>query len=237
MSLRRGIDAWDPSAERPPLRPVFIAGSDAHGSFNHSVGWGWDYESQLMVDDNALGRVRTAVHLPDHVTDTVPETGDILAALEKGACAVTDGPLLEFSLQYDGRTATMGDLLPVSGGGAPVLKVKAHTTAEFGAVEKVDLVTYFRDPDSQAPPATRRRGGILGQIGAVIDGWSGRGPRKTTVRAGQSKIVSLPGSQGYCRLQARTVGQDGEQFCCFTNPVWVRIGDGQKVQLRVELGS
>jgi hypothetical protein len=226
--LQRGIDEWGPAEDRPALRPVFIAGSDAHGSFNHSVGWGWDYQSQLMCNDNALGRVRTVVYLPEHGTHTVPETGDLLAALGKGACVVTDGPLLEVSLQQNGHTAHMGDLLTISGGGHVVLEIQAHTTAEFGAVGEVEVVTYFQDPGGQEDE-------LLDRIGDLVDGWLGRRPRKTTLRAGESRIVKVTGSQGFCRVQARTVGQSGEQFCCFTNPIWVRIEDGRKARLRVRL--
>ncbi|NIV30477.1 MAG: hypothetical protein GWN58_13560, partial [Anaerolineae bacterium] len=96
--LQRGVREWPAGVERPTWRPVFIGGSDAHCDFNYHVGWAWDY-TKFNVDDNALGRVRTAVYLPEHTTDAVPEASGILSAIKEGACVVTDGPLLEVTLE------------------------------------------------------------------------------------------------------------------------------------------
>ena len=92
----------DVEDEPPDRRPLFIAGSDAHGSFNYSVGLSWDYRRRLLVDDNAIGRVRTAVLMPHPYTNEVPPEGDILAAVKKGSCVVTDGPIIDFSLEHNG---------------------------------------------------------------------------------------------------------------------------------------
>lgn len=200
--LQAGVEQWPASKELPSRRPVFIAGSDAHGDFNYHVGWAWDYR-KFEVNDNALGRVRTAVYLPEHGADTVPETDDILAALKRGACVVTDGPLVEFSIAFNGQMATMGKVLTVSGDGELELKVLPHTTPEFGQVQQVELVTYF---------AGQRK----------------KSPRRTTLGAGTSKVIRLDGLQGYVRVECQTVGAGGEGFCCFTNPIWVRVTDLQK---------
>lgn len=54
---------------------------------------------------------------------------------------------------------------------------------------------------------------------------------------GPLQTVELDGVLGYCRLQAQTVGMDGERFCCFTNPIWIRISDGQRKILRISFTS
>jgi hypothetical protein len=225
-ALRQGIEAWAPDEPLPARRPVFIAGSDAHGSYNYSVGWGWDYQTQLMCSDNALGRARTAVFLPEHDSGSVPETEQILAALKKGSCAVTDGPLLEVSLSQGGRTAYMGDALPVEGEGDVEMRIVAHTTPEFGDVEWVEVIADFADPPEEVPAGQEGRG--LGQQGGDFwrRVWHGQGPRRTTVRAGQRATIRLAGAQGYCRVQATTTGPDGERFCCFSNPIWLRAVGG-----------
>lgn len=200
--LQAGVEEWSAHEELPSRRPVFIAGSDAHCDFNYHVGWAWDYRN-FEVNDNAFGRARTAVYLPAHGADSVPETDDILAALRSGACVVTDGPLLEVSITFNGQEATLGQVLTVSGEGELKLKVVPHTTPEFGLVRRVELVTYFA-------------------------GQSKKDPRRTVIEAGTSKTIRLDGLQGYVRAECQTMGARGEGFCCFTNPIWVRITDGRR---------
>jgi hypothetical protein len=232
-ALRSGVDEWLSGVSLPLRRPVFVAGSDAHGSFNYSVGWGWDYQTQLLCNDNALGTVRTAIHLPGHTTSSVPETSDILAALRKGSCVVTDGPLIEISLRHGGDTAYMGDLLAVTDDGELEMRVVAHTTPEFGAVEQVEVVTYAADRERSAPPETGWLGRLLGRATTFFRRIGRKGSRVTRVKAGQSKTIALGGSQAFCRVQAYTSGLSGERFCCFTNPIWVRAPDGRHPRIHV----
>jgi hypothetical protein len=234
-ALETGVDAWTLAEDLPARRPVFVAGSDAHGSFNYSVGWGWDYQTQFLCNDSALGRVRTALFLPEHAAVTVPETDQILAGLKRGACAVTDGPLLECSLSHGGRTAHMGEVLIVDGDDDVEMRVVAHTTPEFGPVEKVEVATYFADPPG-AVAASGAGTGLLGRIGAILGHLRpGRGRHKTTVRPGRAAGFRLAGRQGFCRVQAETTGPQGERFCCFTNPIWLRAAPGRARRLRITL--
>jgi hypothetical protein len=199
--LQRGVAEWSEAEPLPARRPVFVSGGDAHGDFNYHIGLAWDYQS-FNVDDNALGRVRTAVEIPTPAGAGVPEVDSILAALRKGACLVTDGPILEIALRQGLRQeARMGEVLVVDGEGALALEVVGHSAPEFGPVTEAEVVTYFHGP----------HGGLA---------------RSTRVQAGQDATILLEGRQGYLRVQARTVGLTGEQFCCFTNPVWVRLAQG-----------
>jgi len=210
--LIRGIEEWTSGTPLPSRKPVFIGGSDAHGDFNYHAGMAWDYTKADMVDDNGLGRVRTAIFLPGHQSASVPDVDEILAALKKGSCIVTDGPILEFHLQHKGQVAYMGDALLVSGDGEPEMKIIAHSTPELGPVTRVEVVTYFKGNKS-------------------------KNPSLLTLEQGKQATIQLVGVQGYCRLQAQTVGTDGERFCCFTNPIWIRVTDGQGRILRVSFTS
>ncbi len=205
--LQRGVRHWLRGEKLPAWRPVLIAGADAHGDFNYHVGWAWDYR-RFDVNDNALGRARTAVYLPRHAADGLPTVADILAALRQGACVATDGPIVDFCLEQGGRVASLGELLEVSGPENVILRATAHTTAEFGPVTEVEVVSYWA-------------------------GQQGRKPRHTVVKAGDPAVLDLDGRRGYCRLQARSAGPAGECFCCFTNPIWLRVMDGgvRQVQL------
>jgi hypothetical protein len=207
--LRRGVREWPAGAERPAWRPVFIGGSDAHCDFNYHVGWAWDY-TKFYVDDNALGRVRTAVHFPDHATGAVPQIHDILSAIREGACVVTDGPLLEVTLEHAGETAAVGGELAAQGDGDLNLRIMAHTTPEFGPVERAEVVTYFC---------------------ANVRGKT----KRMTVGVDSPEMARLTGTRGYCRVEAQSKGQGEEGYCCFTNPIWVRIPDGKPRKLRITL--
>jgi hypothetical protein len=208
--LQHGVDEWLDTEALPSRRPVFVAGSDAHCDFNYHVGWAWDYRS-FEVNDNALGRVRTIIHLPDHEADGVPETETILTALRQGSCLVTDGPVIESSLEHNGQVARMGEVLTISGDGNPEMKIQAHTTPEIGKVQQVEILTYFK-------------------------GQRKKKPRRTVVKLGQAKTIRLDGLQGYCRVFGQCLGASGEGFCCFTNPIWVRIADGRKRRMRIAFG-
>jgi hypothetical protein len=210
--LQQGIDEWAAGDERPNLRPVFIGGSDAHGDFSYSVGVGWNYREHGYITDNALGRVRTVIHLPRHASSRVPTQAQVLSALEGGACIVTDGPVVELSLRCDGQVAHVGDVLALSGDDMPEMTIRGYSTQEFGPVEEAEVITYLK-------------------------GQQDNHPKRTKVCAGPPTMLEVEGRRGYCRVQAWTVGRDGERFCCFTNPIWLRIADGEKRQLRVAVES
>jgi hypothetical protein len=210
--LQRGVDEWSANQARPARRPVFIAGSDAHGDFNYHTGMAWDYSRLDMVDDNALGKVRTVVYLPDHQGSEVPGTDDILAALKKGACVVSDGPILGFTIQSNAQQANLGEVLSVSVNDPLEMQIEAHTTPEFGPVVEVEVATYFKGQRKRSPYITR-------------------------VAAGETETIKLNGSQGYCRVQAQTISESGESFCCFSNPIWIRILDGKRGQISVTFNN
>ncbi|MGD8792119.1 MAG: hypothetical protein PVF47_06165 [Anaerolineae bacterium] len=210
LALARGVDEWPAGHDLPARRPVLVAGSDAHGSFNYSVGWGWDYKRQGLLDDNALGRARTVVYLPDHDAATVPEVDQIVAALGRGACVVTDGPLLAVRLAQAGRTAHLGEVLLADEPEDVEMAIAGLTNGEFGAIGEVEVITYF-------------------------DGQAGGKPHKTAVPAGDEATIDIDGRQGFCRAQVETVGPGGERFCCFTNPIWLRLPAGHSTHLRIKV--
>jgi hypothetical protein len=205
LALRKGLADWGAGEALPSLRPVFIAGTDAHGSFNYSVGLSWDYRRRLGVDDDALGKVRTVVYLPGGFTNTIPPEQEILSALRKGSCVVTDGPVIDFWLKHKGKTARMGEVLTISDSQDILLSISPFSTPEFGPVESVELVTCFQHSTA---------------------------PSKTVINKENPATIQLDGgSQGYCRLFAQTTGLDGELFCCFTNPIWIRATGGKAGKL------
>ena len=154
-------------------------------------------------------RARLSTDLPNASAGTVPPEAALLAALRQGSCVVTDGPVLNFSLEAHGVTARLGEALEVAAGEEIRLEVQAFSTPEFGPVGQVELVTCFRPH---------------------------RLPERTILPKGQTLELPVSGAQGYCRLFAQTSGRNGELFCCFTNPIWVRSMDGKPGKLVASYG-
>jgi hypothetical protein len=83
------------------IRKLYMsAGSDAHGDFNYSdevtaTALPWSG----MLHSNAYARVRTYALVQDRQTGA----RDAVAALAEGNTVITDGPVLEYQLDADGR--------------------------------------------------------------------------------------------------------------------------------------
>ncbi|NIV30476.1 MAG: hypothetical protein GWN58_13555, partial [Anaerolineae bacterium] len=59
--------------------------------------------------------------------------------------------------------------------------------------------------------------------------------RRTAVSVESPETQRLTGTRGYCRVEAQSNGRGEEGYCCFTNPIWVRIPDGKRRKLRITL--
>ncbi|MBN1658601.1 MAG: hypothetical protein JXA93_09385 [Anaerolineae bacterium] len=210
-----GIEVWDRmlryrAAQADP-RFVLLAGSDAHGSFNWSEGWWVDWNG-FRADDNALGKARTLLHLPQRDPAgprRAPTEQEIATALRTGSCVVTDGPVLNFTVTVEGEEASLGQILHVDGDTDLHIGVQAFFTDEFGPVEWVDVRYYF--------------GGMNDTMCARIR-WA---PGTTQVIA-----QDLPAGPGYIRLATAT-DQDGATYRCFTNPIWLRFAEPTPRRLSV----
>ncbi|MEK7448050.1 MAG: hypothetical protein AAB019_01040, partial [Planctomycetota bacterium] len=87
--------------EKPPFekfirKSYFYAGSDAHGDFNYATGVYCKTLSKIMtgdniIYDNAYAKERTYV------------LGDAVENVHQGQCINTDGPLVEFMMDSDGK--------------------------------------------------------------------------------------------------------------------------------------
>ncbi len=233
---KKGIDLWERCLRtrvgwKDP-RFVLLGGSDAHGSFNYTVAWWLDWDG-IRADDGCMGKVRTLLYLPERSLDSArhaPTIEEITWALGKGSCVVTDGPVLNLSVGFDGQVvaidgdrpngnvqAKMGQVMSIEGDGALTVTVQAAPTAasgqasEFGVVNKVKAVYYFQGEDE-----------TLSEIKVFEFIVGGR-----AVLAGD-----LPSGPGYVRLE--TVTQNGDDvFRCFTNPIWIKSAGPGKRTLNV----
>jgi hypothetical protein len=89
------------------------------------------------------------------------------------------------------------------------VKIRAASTEEFGPVEQVEVICYFRGMDASVS-------------------------RAVTFQPGQSEVIddALPAGPGYVRL-ATTTHHDEDSFHCFTNPIWIKTTGAAQRSLQV----
>jgi len=231
--LERGIElGWQPlllrgltgasEAEAPPAFKVFLAaGSDAHGDLNYEATMdAVDFLSKPSrgvtgyAEDNAFGRLATIAHCPRGMGR---RGENVHAALLTGRTVLTNGPLLiaGFDLNSSGSlddpqdvvvggeiSSSLNQLLP--------LQLQWVSSQEFGALVSLRLIVGSSSGESSPEeipiPPTKA---------LTSDGLTPLDLR--------TRLDKLGGSWGYVRLEARTRNGAGEEFRCYTNPVWVRI--------------
>jgi hypothetical protein len=219
--LQRGLEASGDSTPAPAFKVFLAAGSDAHGDFN--------YEATMDVvdflgkpsrglsgyaEDNALGKISTVVYAPQGMG---AKGENILRALKSGRSAVSNGPLLIAGFDRnsngsldDAGDVVVGDSLSVSFAHLPPLQLAWVSSDEFGPFESIRLIVG--SPQGESPPQ---------EIPV---------PASKQMASGDLIPVDLrpflgknKGSWGYIRLEARTRNATGEEFRCYTNPVWLQI--------------
>jgi len=195
------------------LRKYFIlAGSDAHMDFNYSFR---PHPAFLIhhLYDNAFGKVRTLAYLPKRDSQSLTED-NLYEALRTGKTLLTDGPVVLFSLQLEGkdRVYRFGDTVNLPAGGNLKLVLEWHSTKEFGPIHEIN---FYRGTEQGEEEITDQIDftnlptddyGLKGQISHIFPNW--------TI------------SPCYLRLEA-TSGLDPETaerlFRCMTNPIWIIV--------------
>ncbi|MFA6908299.1 MAG: CehA/McbA family metallohydrolase [Patescibacteria group bacterium] len=114
-------------------RKIFIAGgADAHGDANYQT-FNTSGSVNVSANNNAIGKVHTAVYLPGGLTDT-----NIIDALRNGRAIATDGPLGTLEVRRNSSTiAQIGDRIPYQG--ADQLAIQAVSSTEFGSLTEAIL--------------------------------------------------------------------------------------------------
>lgn len=219
--LLKGLPPEGSAGKSPVFKTFLAAGSDAHGD--------WNYESTMDVvdflskpsralsgyaEDNALGKVSTVVHCPAGMGR---RGENVLRALREGQSVLSNGPLLVAGFDRDANGSLddpedvgFGQEISLSLHALPPLKLVWASSKEFGTMESLRLLVGSNsgesDPQEIPVPA------------ALALASEGLYPLDLRPRLGK-----LVGSWGYIRLEARTRNSAGEEFRCYTNPIWVRI--------------
>jgi hypothetical protein len=142
---------------------------------------------------------------------------NILRALKSGHSVTSNGPLLiaDFDRNSNGSLDDSGDVgigdsLAVSLAHLPPLQLAWVSSPEFGPLESIRLIVGSPEGESQPQeipvPASKQ----MASEGLVpVDLRPFLGKNKST--------------WGYIRLEARARNATGEEFRCYTNPVWLKI--------------
>ncbi len=218
--LLKGLAATQPGATAPAFKTFLAAGSDAHGDFNYEATMdAVDFSKPSRglsgyAEDNALGRIATVVHCPAGMG---PRGENVLRALREGHSVTTNGPLLVAGLDTNSN-ASLDDPEDVVVGGEissrldelPPLELQWISSKEFGPFTSIRLIVGSAKGESSAVDVPVPEGMELGSAGL----------HSVDLRP---YLKEGAGSWMYVRLEARTRNDAGEEFRCYTNPVWVKI--------------
>jgi len=219
--LLRGL-AGEAKAGPSPLFKVFLAaGSDAHGDFNYEATMdAVDFLSKPSrgvtgyAENNALGKLATVVYCPAGMG---PRGENVLRALLRGESVVSNGPLLVagFDRDSDGSLDDPSDVrigqdISSPPKEFPPLQLYWVSSQEFGPLCSLRLIVGSSSGESSPEELPIPPGKALASEGLY----------PLDVR---TRLEKLGSAWGYIRLEARTQSSAGEEFRCYTNPIWVLV--------------
>ncbi len=217
--LQKGLAAGE--ATTPGFKVFLAAGSDAHGDLNYEATMDVvDFLSKPSrglsgyAEDNAFGKLATVVYCPHGVGQ---HGENILRALREGRSVVSNGPLLVAGFDMDSNGTLEGKRDFPLGGDAildakniPPLELQWVSSKEFGPLSSVRLIVGSRAGEGAPEEIPVPAGKELSSNGLfAVDV--------------QARLGKLASEWGYIRLEARTRNPAGEEFRCYTNPVWIRV--------------
>jgi hypothetical protein len=231
VRLEQGIkDAWQPLLELglgprvdgtdAPLFKTFLgAGSDAHGDLN--------FEGTMDVvdfsrperglngyaEDNALGGIFTVAYTPAGIG---ARGENVLRALREGRTVATNGPLLIAGFDRnangsldDPEDVGIGQQISSPLKSLPPLQLRWASSDEFGPVQSIRLIVGTAAGEAPAVEVPVPAAQALGS---------------SSLEPYDLHSVLGEGSPDwrYIRLIAVTRNAAGQEFRCYTNPIWIK---------------
>lgn len=217
--LAKGL-ALSGSASSPSFKVFLAAGSDAHGDFNYEATMdSVDFLSKPSrglagyAEDNAFGKLSTVVYCPRGMG---ARGENVLKALREGRSVLSNGPLVIAGIDMDGDGALAGDRDVLPGGEAtidkhhqPSVQMQWASSPEFGPVTSLRLIWGTSAGESAPDEIPIPPGQEL----------SSKGFMRVVL---PPALASLGPDAAYIRFEARTRNSGGEEFRCYTNPLWIR---------------
>ena len=219
--LVKGLQSQTRADDFPSFKVFVAAGSDSHGDLN--------YEATMDVVDflakpsralsgyaenNAMGKVATVAYCPAGMG---PRGENVLRALRDGRSVVTNGPILIAGLDRNGNGALddpedvgIGQAISSPLKSLPPLQIQWASSVEFGPVSAIRLIVGTSQGESQPEEIS-------------VPAAKGRDSQGSFSVDLQSRFKNMQANAAYIRLETRTRNNAGEEFRCYTNPIWVRL--------------
>ena len=231
--LEKGIElGWRPlllkglagqANTRPslPFKVFLAAGSDTHGDFNYEATMdAVDFLSKPSrgvtgyAENNALGKLATVVYCPAGMG---ARGENVLRALLRGESVVSNGPLLVAGFDRDSNGSLddpsdvrIGQHISCPRKEFPPLQLYWVSSQEFGPLRSLRLIVGSSAGESSPEELPLPPGKALASEDLY----------PLDVR---TRLEKLAGAWGYIRLEMRTQSSAGEEFRCYTNPIWVLV--------------
>jgi hypothetical protein len=219
--LLKGLSAEANAGPSPPFKVFAAAGSDAHGDFNYEATMdAVDFLSKPSrgisgyAENNVMGKLTTVVHCPGGMGR---RGENVLRALLQGQSVLSNGPLLIAGFDRDSngtlddpQDVRIGQEISSSLKEFPPLQLYWLSSNEYGPVKSLRLTVGSSSGESSPEEIPIPPGKALASEGLY--------PLDLRTR-----LEKLGTSWGYVRLEARTGSGAGEEFRCYTNPIWVRV--------------
>ncbi len=219
--LVKGLSLQAGTRESPGFKVFLAAGSDAHGDFNYEATKDVvDFLSKPArglsgyAEDNALGKLSTVVYCPAGMGR---RGENVLQALRAGRSVLSDGPLLVAGFDSnasgsldDPEDVGIGQEISSPLKALPPLQLYWVSSQEFGPLESLRLLVGSDSGESKPEEITF----------PSVKGLASEGLYPVDL---QKRLEKASGVWGYVRLEARTRNSAGEEFRCYTNPIWVRV--------------
>jgi hypothetical protein len=219
--LLDGLKYSENAGGSQPFKTFMAAGSDAHGDFNFEATMdALDFLSKPMrgfsgyAEDNAVGKLSTVTFCPGGMG---PRGENVLHALHDGRTVLSNGPLLVAGFDVNGNGSiddpedvTIGQEYSPAAKGVLPLQVQWVSSDEFGSLQSLRLIIGSKTGEAepieiQIPAPMRLASNGLFPIDLA------------------SQLEKAGAGWAYVRLEARSVNSGGEEFRCYTNPIWIRL--------------
>jgi hypothetical protein len=183
------------------LKSYNYAGNDAHGDFSIARKIKIPFVSGRITTSQLFGNHRTCLYLEKALSEK-----NVVSALRRGNCIVTDGPFLEMTLlTSSGRRIYPGETISPEN---VSIEINALSSHEYGHIQKVIVWE--------------------GEIGAneerilrTIDCTD-----KSVYQAKKRFRISERKAARYIRGEMFSARSSGDLGCCLTNPIWIDKFEG-----------
>jgi hypothetical protein len=197
-----GLQIWNHLSDEPTHLPAGLAKwTELLLSGRHVyVEGGTDAHGDF---NTIAGKVKTSVHVPGYSQSSLPPRSEILNALRNGHSIMSDGPLVVFDINGE----LIGNNVSLTNGTNATLHIQWNSTPEFGFMETLVVKKGIINETEETNFCT------ISYLGAM---------EKNNL-SDDYNLTIAPNKSCYYRIEAISKTDSGENYKCFTNPIWVNV--------------